>query len=83
MTIDPKEENLDRDDRLMTVAEVANYMRLSRHSVYKLISAGILPSIKIGVTKVKKEWLKDMLENYKNCDLTNVEDVKDVLYIGK
>lgn len=83
MTVDTKEENLDRDDRLMTVAEVANYLRLSRHSVYKLINAGILPSIKIGVIKVKKEWLKAMIENYKNCDLTNVEDVKDVLYMGK
>ncbi|WP_419918957.1 helix-turn-helix domain-containing protein [Candidatus Poriferisocius sp.] len=35
-------------ERLMTVAEVATLMRVSTMTVYRLINAGDLPSVRIG-----------------------------------
>ena len=35
-------------DRLLTVAEVADHMRVSNMTVYRLIKAGTLPAIRVG-----------------------------------
>ncbi|MDP8978147.1 MAG: helix-turn-helix domain-containing protein [Actinomycetota bacterium] len=35
-------------DRLWTVAEVADHMRVSNMTVYRLIKAGELPAIRVG-----------------------------------
>ena len=36
------------DDRLWTVAEVAEHMRVSNMTVYRLIKSGELPAIRVG-----------------------------------
>jgi excisionase family DNA binding protein len=36
------------DDRLWTVAEVAEHMRVSNMTIYRLIKAGELPAIRVG-----------------------------------
>lgn len=36
------------DGRLMTVAEVAEVMRVSRMTVYRLVHAGELPAVRVG-----------------------------------
>lgn len=36
------------EDRLWTVAEVADHMRVSNMTVYRLIRAGQLPAIRVG-----------------------------------
>ena len=35
-------------DRLLTVAEVADHMRVSNMTVYRLIKGGALPAIRVG-----------------------------------
>ena len=35
-------------DRLLTVAEVADHMRVSNMTVYRLIKAGTLPALRVG-----------------------------------
>lgn len=35
-------------DRLLTVAEVADHMRVSNMTVYRLIKSGALPAIRVG-----------------------------------
>lgn len=35
-------------DRLLTVAEVADHMRVSNMTVYRLIKAGDLPALRVG-----------------------------------
>ena len=35
-------------DRLLTVAEVADHMRVSNMTVYRLIKGGTLPAIRVG-----------------------------------
>jgi excisionase family DNA binding protein len=39
---------LERAQRLLTVAEVAERLRLSRWSVYRLIESGRVPAIRLG-----------------------------------
>ena len=51
------------DDVILTVPEVAGYLRMSKAKVYLLIQRGELPHIKLGRNvRVKKsdldEWLK-------------------------
>ncbi|MGH3664708.1 MAG: helix-turn-helix domain-containing protein [Egibacteraceae bacterium] len=36
------------EDRLWTVAEVAEHMRVSNMTIYRLIKAGELPAIRVG-----------------------------------
>ena len=36
------------DDRLLTVAEVAEHMRVSNMTVYRLIKSGTLPALRVG-----------------------------------
>jgi len=38
-------------ERLMTIKEVANYLRLSKVTVYKMTRQGMIPASKIG-----KQW---------------------------
>ncbi|MPZ74706.1 MAG: helix-turn-helix domain-containing protein [Nitriliruptorales bacterium] len=40
--------NGSSDDRLWTVAEVANHMRVSNMTVYRLIKSGQLPALRVG-----------------------------------
>ncbi len=35
-------------DRLLTVAEVADHMRVSNMTVYRLIKSGALPALRVG-----------------------------------
>jgi excisionase family DNA binding protein len=44
----PVDDRLSSQVKLYTVSEVAETMRLSRMSVYRLIHAGALPSLKVG-----------------------------------
>ena len=44
----PVDDRLSSQVKLYTVSEVAETMRLSRMSVYRLIHAGRLPSLKVG-----------------------------------
>lgn len=40
--------NIDRADQLMTVNEVADYCRISRPRVYRLMRDGALPYVMVG-----------------------------------
>ena len=35
-------------DRLLTVAEVADHMRVSNMTVYRLINSGAMPAVRVG-----------------------------------
>lgn len=64
-----------RDEQLLTVAEVAKFLRCNEKYVYKLIKAGILPAIELGRLKVLRSDLFEMLDKYKGCDLSDPENV--------
>lgn len=50
-------------DRLWTVAEVADHMRVSNMTVYRLIKAGELPAIRVGKNyRIRGKELADYIE---------------------
>jgi excisionase family DNA binding protein len=52
----------DQDDALLDVPQVAEYLRISRSSVYKLIESRQIPAIRIGrLLRVRKNELDDTL----------------------
>ena len=54
---------------LLTVREVAKELRVNTNMAYRLINAGLLPSIKIGSTKVRPEALDQFLLTYEGQDI--------------
>ena len=55
--------NQQKPERLMTLEEVAEYLRLSVHTVYKMAQKGKIPALKAGKKwRFRKEdidhWLK-------------------------
>jgi excisionase family DNA binding protein len=50
-------------DRLHTVAEVAEHMRVSNMTVYRLIKAGALPAVRVGKSyRIRERDLEAYLE---------------------
>jgi excisionase family DNA binding protein len=50
-TVIPSEEGIARDGEILTVMEVARFLRVPKSTVYKLARVGELPASKIG-----KHW---------------------------
>lgn len=63
---------------LYTVKEVAELLKTNVDYVHKLRRSGILPFLKLGQYKVRKEALQDFLKKYEGKDLTNPFDVKEL-----
>ena len=59
-------------DELYTVKEVAKIMKVNVHKVYGLIRAGLLPALKLGSIKIRKESLEEFLRKYDGKDLTDL-----------
>jgi excisionase family DNA binding protein len=60
----------DPISRLLTVAEVANVIRVSRMTVYRLIRRGQLKAIRVGRNyRVREDDLNDYLEAQAVTDL--------------
>ena len=58
-------------DRLLTVAEVADHMRVSNMTVYRLIKSGTLPALRVG----KNYRIRSGdLASYLNASVTQVVD---------
>ena len=52
------------DTRFLTIAEVADMMRVSRMTVYRLVHSGDLPAIRFGRSFRVPEWaVEDALRN--------------------
>lgn len=68
---------------LYTVKEVAELLKTNVDYVHKLRKSGILPFLKLGQYKVRKEALQDFLKKYEGKDLTNPFDVKELEYNDK
>lgn len=54
----------DKEEKLMTVKEVAEYLRLDEHTVYRMARKGKIPAYKVaGQWRFKKELLEKWLES--------------------
>lgn len=73
-----KEVSQTAPDVLYTVKEVAELLKTNIDYVHKLRKAGLLPFLKIGQYKVRKQSLELFLERYEGKDLTDPFDVKEL-----
>ena len=71
------------DNILYTVKEVAALLKTNVDYVHKLRKAGLLPFLKLGQYKVRKEALADFLSRYEGKDLTNPFHINELDYIGE
>lgn len=63
---------------LYTVKEVAMLLKTNVDYVHKLRKAGLLPFLKLGQYKVRRESLIEFLKRYEGKDLTNPFDIKEL-----
>ena len=61
---------------LYTVKEVSELLKTNVDYVYKLKKAGLLPFMKIGCYKIRKQALDDFLSMYEGMDLSDPFNVK-------
>lgn len=73
-----KEVSQKKPDVLYTVKEVAELLKTNVDYVHKLRKAGILPFLKIGQYKVRKQALEIFLEKYEGKDLTDPFNIKEL-----
>lgn len=66
-------------DELCTVKEAAEIMRVNVHRVYDLIRAGLLPALKLGSIKIRKESLEEFLKKYDGMDLTDLNNIFSIV----
>lgn len=60
---------------LYTMKEVAEKLRINVTFAHRLRKAGLLPCIKLGMYKVRKDSLEEFLKKYEGCDLSIPEEV--------
>lgn len=58
-----EEQKAIANSAIMTVKDVAEYLRMSEAKVYRLVKDGVLPVVRIGKTwRFRKDLLDDWLE---------------------
>lgn len=63
---------------LYTVKEVAMLLKTNVDYVHKLRKAGLLPFLKLGQYKVRRESLIEFLKRYEGKDLTDPFAIKEL-----
>ncbi len=66
------------DNILYTVKEVAALLKTNVDYVHKLRKSGVLPFLKLGQYKVRREALTEFLSRYEGKDLTNPFQIKEL-----
>lgn len=61
---------------LYTVKEVSKLLKCNVDAVHRLRKAGVLPFLKLGSYKVRKEALENFLKEYEGMDLTDPFEIK-------
>ena len=68
---------------LYTVKQVSELIHTNQAYVYELIKAGLLPVLKLGSYKVRKEALHKFLADYEGKDLTDPNKVGPIHKIAE
>jgi excisionase family DNA binding protein len=64
------------DQILYTVPEVAKLLKTNQDYVHKLRKSGLLPFLKLGQYKCRKEALEKFLAEHEGQDVTDPENVR-------
>ena len=63
---------------LYTVKEVSELLHTNPAYVYSLIKVGLLPVLKLGSYKVRKNTLDEFLQKFEGLDLTDPKNPKNI-----
>ena len=74
---EPKTERV-----IYTVREVSQLLRTNAAFIYKLVDTGLLPALKLGSIRVRKEALDEFLQKYEGCDLSDLDHIKPLVKAG-
>lgn len=78
--VSPVKINERKTERVIyTVKEISELLRTSPAFIYKLIDAGLLPALKLGSIRVRKEALDEFLQKYEGCDLSDLNHIKPIV----
>lgn len=70
---------MNKEDKMLyTVKEVSFALGENVHIVYDLIKKGLLPAMKLGSLKVRKQTLELFLEKYDGMDLTDLNNISEL-----
>lgn len=64
------------EQMLYTIQDVANALKVSRNKVYELKRKGLIPFMKLGAWKCRREALEKFLREYEGYDLTDLSNIK-------
>lgn len=60
---------------LYTVKKTAATLGVNVHLVYNLIRKGLLPAMKLGSLKIRKETLEEFVSTYEGKDLSDLDNI--------
>lgn len=60
---------------LYSVREAASTLGVNVHVVYNLIRKGLLPALKLGSLKIRKQTLEDFIIQHEGMDLSNLDNI--------
>jgi len=69
-----KNNNHHEDDEVMTISDVAHYLRISEAKVYELARTGAIPALRLGKAwRFQKDQLKQWVRQSAEANLTGLE----------
>lgn len=66
---------------LYSVKETSEVLGVSKHCVYDLINKGLLPAMKLGSLKIRRETLENFVKDIEGKDLSDLDNIC-VLQVG-
>lgn len=70
---------MNKEDKMLyTVKEASATLGVSIHLVYELINKGLLPALKLGSLKIRKETLDEFTKKYEGMDLSDLDHIKEL-----
>ena len=68
----------NKEKLLYTVKEAAQLLGVNVHVIYNLIKKGLLPGLKLGSLKIRKEPLEEFTQKYEGMDMSDLDNIKEL-----
>ena len=65
-----------------TVKEVSVLLHTNPAYIYRIINLGLLPALKLGSIRVRRDALEDFLRRYEGHDLSDPNNIKSLVKAG-
>ncbi len=79
MVLEVEENEVMKEDKMLyTVKEAASVFGVNVHTIYELIKKGLLPAMKLGSLKIRKQTLESFLEKYEGMDLSDLNNISEL-----